>query len=84
MYRFFVEKEQILEDKICITGKDVNHIKNVLRMKIGETVLISNGEDREYTCIIDEITEQEVVVVIQDVNGSSRELPVKVTYHADC
>lgn len=36
MYRFFVNAENILEDTILVTGSDVNHIKNVLRMKIGE------------------------------------------------
>ena len=35
MYRFFVKQEQIdmEEKKIHITGSDVNHIKNVLRMR---------------------------------------------------
>ena len=38
MQRFFVEPHQIEEENHCIhiTGSDVNHIKNVLRMKIGE------------------------------------------------
>ena len=36
MYRFFVNPEQILDNEICITGKDVNHIKNVLRLKIDD------------------------------------------------
>ena len=41
MYRFFVKQEQIdmKEKKIHITGSDVNHIKNVLRMRQGETIL---------------------------------------------
>lgn len=38
---FFVEQEQIGEGVIAVTGPDVNHIKNVLRMKPGERVLIS-------------------------------------------
>ena len=33
MYRFFVKKDQIQEDAVIIIGSDVNHIKNVLRMK---------------------------------------------------
>ena len=41
MYHFFVEQEQIGEGVIAVTGPDVNHIKNVLRMKPGERVLIS-------------------------------------------
>ena len=52
MYRFFVEPNQIGEESIVIVGKDVNHIKNVLRMKIGETILISDGSDKEYICSV--------------------------------
>ena len=36
MYQFFVDPGQIQGTRITITGKDVNHIKNVLRMKKGE------------------------------------------------
>ena len=36
MYRFFVEPSQVEETVIRICGSDVNHIKNVLRMKTGE------------------------------------------------
>ena len=35
MYQFFVEDDQIGEDTIRVTGSDVNHMKNVLRMKAG-------------------------------------------------
>ena len=36
MPKFFVSKEQIKNNKIIIIGQDVNHIKKVLRAKIGE------------------------------------------------
>ena len=55
MYRFFVEPNQIGEESIVIVGKDVNHIKNVLRMKIGETILISDGSDKEYICSVEKL-----------------------------
>ena len=45
MYRFFVDPAQVGEKEITITGSDVNHIKNVLRMKPEETILISSGEN---------------------------------------
>ncbi len=79
MYRFFVESSQIGEENISITGADVNHIKNVLRMRVGETVLISDGQDREYTCSISELSDEEVIAKIEDVNGPERELSVQVT-----
>ena len=79
MYRFFVKKDQIQEDAVIIIGSDVNHIKNVLRMKKGETILISDGEDREYVCTIDELENEQVRAKIEDVNGVAKELPIKVT-----
>lgn len=45
MYQFFVEPSQIQGNRITITGSDVNHIKNVLRMKSGEEIAVSNGSD---------------------------------------
>ena len=51
MYQFFVEPSQIQGNRIVITGSDVNHIKNVLRMKPGEEIAVSNGTDgKEYRC----------------------------------
>ena len=79
MYRFFVEPEQIGEDSVLIQGKDVKHIKNVLRMKTGETILISDGSNREYVCEIASLEDERVVANIVDINGQSRELPIKVT-----
>lgn len=78
MYRFFVDKSQIGQEQIMITGQDVNHIRNVLRMKPKEEILLSDGEDREYLCAIEELKDDEVRVRILDINGFSRELPVKV------
>ena len=80
MYRFFVKESQIdwEQKKISITGSDVNHIKNVLRMKKGEEVLISDGESREYTCQIDEISQGEVLLAIMDGEDANRELPSRI------
>ena len=57
MQRFFVEPYQIEEEahRIHINGTDVNHIKNVLRMKCGEDVWISDGGDKEYHCQMEEL-----------------------------
>ena len=35
MYHFFVATSQIADGYAVITGQDVNHIRNVLRMKAG-------------------------------------------------
>ena len=48
MPRFFVGTDQISDKNIVITGTDVNHIRNVLRMVPGEEVtIITKGVDEE-------------------------------------
>jgi 16S rRNA (uracil1498-N3)-methyltransferase len=78
MYHFFVNEEQIQEENIRIIGLDVNHIKNVLRMKLGEKVLISNGKDKDYLCSLEEITSEEVVAKILSIDEEGTELQAKV------
>ncbi len=65
MYNFFVDPSQVAGDKITIIGSDVNHMKNVLRMKQGENIYISTGGDNgSYDCIVDELLEDSVVCTI--------------------
>ena len=73
MHHFFVGPEQVLGDGIRIVGPDVNHMKNVLRMKPGEQVLISDGTGKDYTCSIISIDSEAVEAGIRSVSneGSS-------------
>ena len=78
MYHFFVEPGQIDGSHIHITGEDVNHIKNVLRMKPGEKILVSNGIDRDYHCEVESLTGEEVTAKILSVDEEGTELPAKL------
>lgn len=78
MYQFFVEPNQInLQDKkVIILGSDVKHIKNVLRMKPGEELSVSNGQDgREYRCGIVELSEECVICELRFIKEDNVELP---------
>lgn len=78
MYRFFVEESQIDGNRVHITGPDVNHIKNVLRMKPGEEMCISTGADREYRCAVLEFREEEILAEVRFVQQNNLELPSKI------
>lgn len=78
MYQFFVEDEQVQQDRICIVGSDVNHIGHVLRMKTGEKIRISDQSGRSYFCRILEITEEEVWAQIEDTDEMGTEFSHKV------
>lgn len=81
MYRFFSLEETFTKETIELTGEDVNHIKNVLRMKIGEEIQISNGQDKECICTIESMEKDKIIAKIVDVIGTSSELPVKITLY---
>ena len=74
MYQFFVEEEQVHSDSISITGGDVNHIKNVLRMKNGEKIRASSKSGQAYFCHISSILDDEVIVAIDSADETGTEL----------
>lgn len=79
MHHFFVEPSRISDRSVVITGEDVNHIRNVLRLKAGDEISVSNGVDgREYRCGIDEISDTQVVCTLRFVKEDGVELPVRV------
>lgn len=79
MQHFFVEPYQIQDKRIIINGNDFNHIKNVLRMKIGEEISVSNGiDDNEYRCEVAEFTEDEVICTLRFIKENGVELPAKI------
>ena len=47
MHRFFAEQSAIGKDEIVLTGADVNHIRNVLRMRPEDEILIADGQGSE-------------------------------------
>ena len=80
MQRFFAGLEQIDEEnkQIILTGGDVNHIRNVLRMRAGDEIWISDGSKYEYHCCIREMTEDSVILTILYRQEPEYELPGKI------
>lgn len=78
MARFFVSPEQVRQDRIYIYDGDVNHIKNVLRMRVGDELSVSDGEGTDYHCTIEELDKDIVKVRIENSWKSYSELPVKL------
>ena len=80
MQRFFVEPFQIEEEnhQIHITGNDVNHIRNVLRMKQGDKLWISDGGEKEYCCTIEALEEEQVLLHILYAQEPDYELPSRL------
>lgn len=79
MHRFFVDNCSGATDNVIITNSDVNHIKNVLRLRCGERILVSDGNGMDYECSITDISDDMVVAKIEDVFRNAAELSTKIT-----
>lgn len=73
MRKFFVDNDNIKDDKIIITGQDVNHIKNVLRLSIEEKILICDKlSSKNYVSKIEKIENDLVECsIVEEVQGDS-------------
>lgn len=79
MYRFYVSADQLAEKEVFISGRDVNHIKNVLRLEVGDWIVACDGNGTDYVSRIQSICSDEVVASIEKVQPTGTELPVRIT-----
>ncbi|MCD8241246.1 MAG: 16S rRNA (uracil(1498)-N(3))-methyltransferase [Lachnospiraceae bacterium] len=81
MYHFFVEPAQVHEDYVEILGGDVNHMKNVLRMKAGEEIVVNDGLGAEYHCRVTSYTKEAARAAIIERLASNVELASNVVLY---
>lgn len=78
MSRFYIEKSQIQGELAVITGEDVNHIKNVLRMRSGDGLILCDGEGMVYDATIREVEAGQIICYITKEGYSDTELPGRI------
>ena len=73
MSKFFVNRENLQDEKIIITGKDVNHIKNVLRKNLEDTLQICDAQSGEnFLCEIEEMSNEKIICkIIENLENES-------------
>lgn len=79
MRRFFVVPQNIEGETVCITGSDVKHIKDVLRMQVDDKIICVDGSSTELTVVLTEINEHEVLGKIVSRETQKKEAVVKIT-----
>ena len=75
MQQFFAEPSWITESEILIRGADLNHMKNVLRMKVGEDVRINDGQGTTYLCCLNRYEKDQAVLDV------FRKLDTEMNFH---
>lgn len=78
MTRFFVEIEDIKDNIILIQGENAKHIVTVLRMKKNEKLIVCDGHNIDYDCIIKHIYKETVEVEVVEKKTNTAETKIKV------
>lgn len=83
MYHFFVQNDQIEDSCIRIREKDYKHAVNVLRLRKGEEVMVSDLSGQDYYCLVDAVLEeqQELLLSIGRRSEENHELPARITLY---
>lgn len=66
MHKFFVDENCIYDNMARIQGEDVKHIYKVLRLEVGNEVIINNCLGKEFLAKIKDINKKEVILSIQE------------------
>lgn len=81
MPKFFVSRDKITDTQIIIDTEDAKHIKKVLRINIGEDIVICDGRGIDYTARVTELNEKSVVCNIIDKIKCDTEPEIFVTLY---
>ena len=77
MFNFFIEEGNRHNNRYIISGADFNHIKNVLRMKIGDEFLVSENNVSNL-CRIESFDCESVIAEIIEESFQDTRLPIKI------
>jgi len=76
--RVFVDIDLQVEKPTILTEETTHYLKNVLRLKNGEQIIVFNGRGGEYSGII-EITKKNIILHINQFDPIERESPLQIT-----
>lgn len=79
MPRFYVPHPHIEKGMVRIEGSEVKHIRGVLRLKVGDEIVVFDGAGQEYEGKIIEEIPSRVIIMVENVFSSKRESPLEIT-----
>ncbi len=81
MARFFVNKENITDNIITISGNDAFHIARSLRMAVGDTLTVCDEDGTEYHSSLTRIRDDECLAEVLSKQSGTTESPVEITLY---
>ncbi|HEX8250580.1 MAG TPA: 16S rRNA (uracil(1498)-N(3))-methyltransferase [Pyrinomonadaceae bacterium] len=80
MRRFYAPPENFRGDKITLDFEQTKHLRDVLRLRAGETVNVFDGAGKEFSCAIAAIGKRETVLeIVAEINPRAPESSLDLT-----
>ncbi|MDI6784325.1 MAG: 16S rRNA (uracil(1498)-N(3))-methyltransferase [bacterium] len=79
MHRIYIEPENIAETEIMFPAEQSERIKKVLRLKVGDSVIIFDGLGKEYRVTIEKINQHEIAANIESMTVITRDPKLEIT-----
>ena len=80
MVRFFVTPKEMEQERVILTGENAQHAK-VLRLKVGEEVLLCDGQGEECLCRVEDADVKNFTVSVLSRQESATEASVRVSVY---
>ncbi len=78
MRRFFVEEIDPHDESIVIRGSEAKHIIRVLRMGLGDRLILMDRKGSRFQCFIDSLRAREVRVILEKSLAAPRMSPIQI------
>ena len=83
MRRFFAPVNSFENGRVLLDAEETRHLRDVLRLHIGNEVSVFNGEGREYSCSVHAIEKKgSELIIVEETQPSSPESPLEITVAA--
>ena len=79
--KIFTNKENIKDKEAFIEGDDVKHIREVMRLKVGDEIVICDGDKNDYLCKIESLTKNKARFQVLNRSGNEAEPSVNITLY---
>jgi 16S rRNA (uracil1498-N3)-methyltransferase len=81
MHRFFVAEENLRGQQVVLTGRQAHQIRNVLRMKSGDHIIVLDNTGCEYTVALTKVGWQDVVCEVISKQQAQAEPRTQITLY---
>lgn len=78
MQRYFVNNEQIVNQKVSIDGNDAHHISRVMRMQPGQEIIVCNQERQAFLAELTSVDNDLVTAILIEALTAETELPARI------